>query len=248
MSVVWFVVPIAVLMAVLKSSWFKGKFGEFKVNMMARLRLSGREYRLIKDVMLPAGNGTTQIDHIIVSIYGVFVIETKNMKGSIFGAQDQPVWTQKFYRCSNTFQNPLHQNYKHVKTLAQLLTLREGQIHSLVVFIGDGVFKTQMPENVTRGAGYIRYIKSKRDPVLSLSEVEDIVEKIETGRLTSSFKTRREHIRHVRNIVKEKQNGMVCPRCGAPMVMRTLKNGQNAGRQFWGCSRFPSCRGIVNNT
>jgi restriction system protein len=37
----------------------------------------------------------------------------------------------------------------------------------------------------------------------------------------------------------------VCPRCGLPMVLRTARNGRNAGGQFWGCSRFPDCRGIV---
>ncbi len=247
MSLVWFVV-LAVLLAVLKTSWFKGVYGEFMVNAAARLRLDSHEYRLIKNVMLPTDNGTTQIDHIIVSIYGVFVVETKNMKGWIFGAQDQPMWTQKIYRHSEKFQNPLRQNYKHVKTLEQLLGLRERQLHSLVVFVGNSVFKTPMPENVTRIGGCIRYIKSQQRPVLSPSEVEHIIERIGTGRLPSSFKTRSDHVKHVRSIVKEKQNGVICPRCGAPMVRRTSKNGQGAGRQFWGCSRFPECRGIVNIT
>jgi restriction system protein len=35
-----------------------------------------------------------------------------------------------------------------------------------------------------------------------------------------------------------------CPSCGEPMVQRTAHRGQNAGRPFWGCSRFPACRGI----
>lgn len=36
-----------------------------------------------------------------------------------------------------------------------------------------------------------------------------------------------------------------CPRCGSPMVQRTAKRGGNAGKAFWGCSRYPACRGVL---
>lgn len=42
------------------------------------------------------------------------------------------------------------------------------------------------------------------------------------------------------------QDAPPCPRCGAPMVLRTAKKGANAGKQFYGCSTFPKCRGIVS--
>ena len=82
--------------------------GEFAVNVSAKLLLDKERYHLIKDVTLPTTDGTTQIDHIIVSIYGVFVVETKNMKGWIFGSPQQKTWTQKIYKHSQKFQNPLH--------------------------------------------------------------------------------------------------------------------------------------------
>ena len=37
-----------------------------------------------------------------------------------------------------------------------------------------------------------------------------------------------------------------CPQCGKPMVLRTAQAGKNAGRQFWGCTAYPDCRGVVN--
>lgn len=36
-----------------------------------------------------------------------------------------------------------------------------------------------------------------------------------------------------------------CPKCSAKMILRTAKKGTNAGGQFWGCSRYPACKGIV---
>jgi len=246
--IVLYLMPLIILLAILKSPWFKGLIGEFIVNALGKLMLDKNEYHLIKDVTLPIENGTTQIDHVIVSVYGVFVVETKNIKGWIFGSPNQPLWTQKIYKHSDKFQNPLHQNYKHVKTLEQLLGLNDGQVHSLVVFVGDSTFKTAMPENVTYGFGYIRYIKSKKQLVLSPVEVKEIINKIEMGRLSPSFKTHRKHITHVQKIKSEKQNGVVCHQCGSLMSLREAKSGQNAGKQFWGCSKFPQCRGIVNIT
>jgi hypothetical protein len=128
------------------------------------------------------------------------------MKGWIFGSPTQKTWTQKIYKHSNKFQNPLHQNYKHVKTLATLLSLNGQQLHSVIAFVGDCTFKTDMPENVTYGNGYAKYIKSKKTPVLSESEVIEIVKKIEHKRLNPSFKTNYKHVKHVKNIVANKED------------------------------------------
>ena len=235
-------IPLIIVVGILKSPWFKGLFGEFIVNISSKLLLDKNKYHLIKNVTLPTADGTTQIDHIIVSIYGVFVVETKNMKGWIFGTENQRTWTQKIYKHSNKFQNPLHQNYKHVKTLEQLLGLKDNQIYSLVVFVGESTFKTDMPENVTCGIGYARYIKSKKHPVLSPQEVSEIINKIEQGRLSLSFNTNRAHVKHVKDIKNKKKNTIACPKCGSPMKQRKSKNGNT----FWGCSRFPKCRGTKN--
>ena len=248
LGMLWYLIPIAIVITLLKSTWFKGVLGEFIVNVLAKMMLDKKEYHLMKNVTLPTPDGTTQIDHVIVSKYGVFVIETKNMKGWIFGSSNQKVWTQKIFKHSSKFQNPLHQNYKHVKTLKDFLNLNDNQIHSLVVFIGEAIFKTEMPENVTYGGGYIRFIKARKNPVLSDIEVNKIIQQIESGRLAQSFKTNREHVKHVKNIVAEKKKETSCPKCGNSMVLREIKKGADKGKKFWGCSSFPKCRGIINVT
>lgn len=184
-------ITLVVLTSILKRPWVKGMIGEFMVNTLARLYLAKDKYHVIKDVTLATDDGTTQIDHIIVSRYGVFVIETKNMKGWIFGSAHQKTWTQKIYKHSSKFQNPLHQNYKHVKTLEGLLSIPASAIHSLVVFIGSATFKTEMPANVTQAGGYIRYIKSMDSELLSQSEVDNVIADIEQLRLQRGLATTR---------------------------------------------------------
>ena len=242
---VWYFVPLFILLPILRTPWFKGKAGEAMVNLAAKLFLDKARYHLLKNVTLPTEDGTTQIDHIIVSRYGVFVAETKNMKGWIFGNAKQRYWTQKIFKHSQKFQNPLHQNYKHVKTLQSLLGLGDEQVVSLMVFVGDSTFKTPMPDNVTYGGGYIRFIKAQTEQRLSNAEVQKVIEAIESGRLAATFKNHRNHVKHVKNIVAKKERVPRCPKCQGEMVKRTVKRGENIGKEFFGCKAFPKCRRVV---
>ncbi|MEP4546692.1 MAG: NERD domain-containing protein [Saccharospirillum sp.] len=230
------------LITFFQSSWFKGKAGEGAVAYLLS-RLPKDDYVTLNDVTIPTQDGTTQVDHIVVSIYGVFVVETKNMKGWIFGSVNQRQWTQKIYRHSSKFQNPLHQNYKHVKVLESSLGLPPEITHSLVLFVGDSTFKTQMPSNVTTARAGVRFIQSFETKVLDHDQVTDLVTNISNLRLQKSRATNKAHIRHIESIIEEKTFGKNCPHCGADMVLRESKKGHNAGDAFWGCSRYPKCRG-----
>lgn len=239
----WYIFLFLTVVFILRTPWFKGAFGEFQVNLILK-RLPQDQYHILKDVTLPTESGTTQIDHIVVSLYGVFVVETKNMKGWIFGKANQRQWTQKIFKYSSKFQNPLHQNYKHLKTIERLLGVDGSALFSLIVFIGDSSFKTDMPSNVTYASGCLSYIYSKSLPILTRDQVNEITRSLESGRLDRGFKTNRVHKAHVREIKTEKVSSPTCPKCGAHMVSREAKKGANAGSKFWGCSKFPRCRGI----
>lgn len=107
---------VAITLVKFLKPFLKGKIGEFAVRTHVKLYLDKENYILLNDCTLPdEQNQTTQIDHILLSPYGIFVIETKNYKGWIFGGEHQKIWTQKIYKKSYKFQNPLHQNYKHQK-------------------------------------------------------------------------------------------------------------------------------------
>ena len=266
----WFFLPLLLIATLLKTAWFKGMVGEWFINLCIRLFLDKREYRLLKDVTLPIPQGSTQIDHVIVSRFGLFVIETKNMKGWIFGNPTQKSWTQQIYRRKHSFQNPLHQNHLHMMTLKSLLGLSDNQLHSVIFFIGDCTFKTPMPDNVMN-RGLIRYVKGITTPVLAENEVARVVDTIQQGRLAANWQTHRQHVtqlktRHadpsanhvstrepVRQSVANPPSQSVsppdnpppiCPRCGSTMVLRTATRGENKGNQFWGCSGYPKCRFI----
>lgn len=250
MNAAWYLIPIFIFVVIIKSAWFKGVIGEWQVNLLIKFFLDKNEYHLIKNVTLPTyidgkAQGSTQTDHIIVSKFGIFVVETKNLKGWIFGSEHQKQWTQQIYKHKSKFQNPLHQNYKHVKTLETCLSAKNDSIFSVIIFIGDSTFKTKMPENVRFARGGIEYIKSKKEAIFTNDEVADIIEQIESGRLKQGLKTNRQHVKHVKTIVEQKPNIKSCKKCGSEMVLRKATKGKNTGNEFWGCSSFPKCRNVV---
>ncbi|WP_124948363.1 nuclease-related domain-containing protein [Sulfuriferula thiophila] len=243
----WWLLPLLIAAGIAKTPWFKGFFGELLVRLSARFLLDPNEYRAIHNVTLKTPDGTTQIDHVFVSRFGVFVVETKNYSGWIFGDENQAMWTQKLFRTNNKFQNPLRQNFKHIKALESLTNRPLETFHSVIVFVGGSEFKTKMPPSVTYAGGYISYIKSKTNPILSASEVEAVYSAISTERMAPSLATNREHVTNVQHRL-DPDAPRSCPKCGAEMVLRTVKNGDKAGSKFWGCSAFPKCRTIQNIT
>jgi len=249
-SAYWWAILLLFLISFLKSPFMKRVFGEFLVNVAASSFLDKKIYTLFKNVTLPTEDGSTQIDHIIVSRYGIFVVETKNMKGWIFGSQKQPFWTQQIYRHKSKFQNPLNQNYKHTEILRSALELDKDKVFSVVVFVGDSAFKTAMPENVVYGMSYIRFIKNKKQVILDDNDVLTICAKIQSGRLKPSIRTHIDHVKHVKTLVEEKQrqNDNSCTKCGMPMTLRTARQGVNQGKQFWGCTGYPRCKTVKQIT
>ena len=191
----------AVLVAVLRSPRFKGWRGERAVQAAIRRQLNPLIYVDMHNVTLPtADGGSTQIDHLIFSPYGLFVLETKNYQGWIFGTEKQREWTQQIFRKRSRFQNPLRQNYKHVKTLQSLLDIAPEHLHSVIAFVGDCEFKTEMPAHVTRGLGFVDHIQSFTQPVWSPEQMQALLDKLDALRLQPGRATDRRHVAHVRQL------------------------------------------------
>ena len=163
------------------------------------------------------------------------------MSGWIFGSEKQAQWTQQIYKKRFKFQNPIHQNYKHLKALQVVLGIGPESVHSVIVFVGSSTFKTKMPVNVTRGIGGVRYIKSFRQTVFSEAQVTAMFDALQAGRLAPTLATGREHVQRLKQR-NDPSASRQCPRCGSALVVRTFKSGLRIGQQFWGCSTFPKCR------
>ena len=185
-----------VLVAVFKPR-IKGFMGEAFVNIGALHRLNPSKYQVFKDLYLPRpdGLGTTQTDHVVVSPYGIFVIETKNMSGWVFGSEDDRKWTQSFPSGRKVqFLNPLHQNELHIQALSAFLSLPREVFHSMVFFTGKAEMKTAMPASVLT-TGFKSSIEAHAEEVLSNEEARLACHQlIILTSTTKKFRARREQL------------------------------------------------------
>lgn len=260
---VWFVVAITVSIKVLFPIFkpiVKGWFGEKILDTLLKVKLDSSKYRILHNIMLPTDDGaTTQIDHIVISQWGIFVIETKTYSGWVFGDAKSAQWTVSHFRRKDRFQNPLRQNYKHIATLSECLGIPQNYFKTIIAFSGETTFKTEMPQEVMLFGDVPDYIhKQSVNAIIKEEQVQEIADVIQEWHSSLSRERKAAHVENLRKnhatreiaqsgpqvVDIHQDNGTaapMCPRCGAIMVSRTRKSD---GGQFWGCSNYPKCRGV----
>ena len=179
-----------------------GRFGEGFVSRKLH-KLDPAHYRVLNDLMLPSqGNSSaTQIDHVVVSNYGIFCIETKAYKGWIFGSADQEFWTQVIYRYKERFYNPLRQNFAHTKAIEALLGPRrlKAPLVSLVAFPNAGKLKISGTDSVGYARDIVRKIESYTNAIYSDTERDEIFELLMRANIVDKD-ARKLHNREVRGL------------------------------------------------
>ncbi|HMO50674.1 MAG TPA: NERD domain-containing protein [Kiritimatiellia bacterium] len=189
----------------LSSARMKGVMSEWLFARLLRMRLPRDTYHLLHNIALRLPDGsTTQIDHIVVSCYGIFVIELKNYQGWIYGDPYAPTWTQTFGKNRKyAFQNPIRQNYRHIKALAELTGIPENLFQSLIVFVGGCTLKTRdkLPPHVLTTGETPAYLLAFRNLLIPDHQVAEIVETIRTWQQHSNVS----HREHVENLRRRKQ-------------------------------------------
>ena len=163
-----------------------------------------RPHVLINNVTLKTKDGTTQIDHVLVADTGIFVMENKRYDGWIFGDPQSRQWTQTIYRKKSRFQNPIHQNFGHVKALVSLFNLPEDNFHSVVVFTGNAEFKNDLGPNVIHLPDLISFLSIERPIIFDERKIAYVVGRIEMKRERRSIETDEYHINYVRRRLTRK--------------------------------------------
>jgi len=214
----------------------KGMIGEITVAFFLKF-LNKRDYRVIHNVTLYNSGYKSQIDHIIVSKFGVFVIETKNYKGWIMGTEHAHYWTQVIYNCKNRLYNPILQNYGHIKALKGTLSNYPYiKYIPIVVFTWKSTLKINTSSEVVKIFSLLSTIKRHKQHTLSDLLKDEI---FETIKLNNRKKPRKEskQLENPENNPQRMPSSEICPSCSGRLVIRNGKYGQ-----FKGCSGFPRCR------
>jgi restriction system protein len=180
--------------------WLNDRFkmarrAEDRVKWKLRLMLNPIAYRSQHNVLLrKVDGGTTEIDHVVISRYGIFVIETKHWNDCwIVGDEKRLKWSV-YYKGGNrkSRQNPLRQNRGHIRALADVLDLSPEVFHNIVWLSGNAELKYGEIAGVLQ-SGLVKYIKSVRVPVFTKQEMIWITEGIRAASIGHIPGAYREH-------------------------------------------------------
>lgn len=197
-------------------SKIKGRTGEKKVQKYLS-KLDSKEYFVMHDITLRTEKGkTTQIDHIVISRAGIFVIETKNYNGWIFGNERDPKWTQVIFKKKEKFHNPVWQNYGHIKAIQYVLNNEDIPFISLITFSHSSKLKKI---NVTSSYVYavyfyevVTYIRNHIEQILSPSQMNEIYHKLQQANITDK-NIKKQHVENIRTNkqdAKRKVQNYIC--------------------------------------
>jgi hypothetical protein len=230
---IWVVLFIIIYFAIkLLKPKIKGFLGELFIRFILMF-LNKKEYKVIHDVKVFYNGLMSQIDHVVVSKYGVFVIETKNYKGWIFGSENAYEWTQVIFNNKYKLYNPLKQNLSHVKALqANLTDYPNLDYFPIVVFTGRARLRINSSFPVIKFYRLLKTIKSSKEINISeftRDEIYNLLLKI-NGNIPNI-----EAKKFDNTTIKQKNN--LCPDCNSPLIPKQGKFGR-----FMGCTDFPRCR------
>lgn len=196
-------------------------------------KLPKDKYKIINNLFIEVNNNYHQIDHVVISIYGIFVIETKQYNGYITGNKYDYKWIRHVRGKKYEYTNPIRQNYGHVKSISELLNIDESNLYNLV-YIPSKYVKLNIKhdgELLRPGYLYKTIIETTEE---KLPNYEEIYNKLLSYNITDRNAVKA----HITNIREEhKSDSSRCPKCGGELVLRQSKYGT-----FYGCSNYPKCK------
>ena len=218
----------------------KGQRGEDLIEQILYDAVPG-EFQIFRNAYVPNGNSTAEIDLLMVHETGIFVFESKNYGGWIYGSLKDLNWTQMFPSQKKiSFYNPVRQNENHIKALSQYLQIPESDFYSYVVF-SDRCELKKVPNN-TRSM----FITQSSDLETELNRMLSALPSRYDEEEIQAIADRLVPLTNVDPSVKEKhiadiraaQESEICPFCGKRLVLREGRYGSF----FWGCSSYPKCK------
>lgn len=241
MSIIFIVLLLVGLFFAFNQAKIKGIIGEKKLSSLL-LFLDKDVYQTYNNLYIETSRGIYQIDHIVVSKYGIFVIETKSYKGTISGSYKSNKWTQNIWGNKYSMPNPIKQNKAHIYALKSILPCyAQSGCVSIIAFSSNASLYITTDENTE--VIYIREIlsaiKSYRNILFSSEQVEEISNTIYWANITDK-EVRKNHKYTIQQKIhthNAKIAAGICPNCGAKLVRRNGKYGS-----FSGCSRYPLCK------
>lgn len=178
----WFL-PLALLILYLSSPRFRGDIAERRVRRLLAASLERNRYTLLNDFVLPAGGGTLVVDHLVVSKFGVFVIESQYAAGWVSGGEFQDRWKAQLFGRNRRFDNPMHRNRLQAEAVARVTGLPPAAIRRFTVLVGSKGFRRDAPPGVLRPDQLIRTLRKEAQQQLDDEQAARVLRSLQDARV-----------------------------------------------------------------
>ncbi|PAD67166.1 NERD nuclease [Bacillus sp. 7586-K] len=214
-----------------------GDIGEYKINI--QLDQLPKDSKYLSDILIPnlkSKSGYSQIDHIVFTPYAVFIIETKNYQGTIYGGKDRKTWS---VNGKYQMMNPFHQNYGHISALKTIAEIDSSNIVSMISFTKRCTFKVdlelrkiqsnelivydiELSEFISRKLNVLKLQNSS--PVYSEDDIEGLYQRILKTNITDN-EIRERHVQALKSstssiISSGNSPAAKCKVCGTPLTAK----------------------------
>lgn len=196
-------------------------------------RLPRRKYIILRNIMIIVDNVSYHIDYVVVSDYGIFVIESRKGSGLVLGNQYDNDWIQCYGLKKYFFENPIRINNGNIKALSSILGIDIGKFVSIICLSDKVKLSVTSRTDVVKLEYLLGIISKYKD--ISIENKKDIAKDIKILNVKSK-KIRKNHINKIRNQAN-RMSDLVCPKCGHKLITRNGKYGK-----FYGCSEYPKCK------
>ena len=231
---------ILILYIAIKGNSIKGRVGESLVSSILE-QIPGNK-KIINNIMINDNGKSRQIDHIFISEKGIFIIETKNYAGNIYGKETSDEWKQYFKNRNFKLKNPIFQNYGHKKIVSKIIN-NEELVVPIVVFTTRCNLKVEANKNAVLYTTQLSQFIQNQPQRMKQEEIDIFYNQILSNRIMDE-ETINHHNENVRHYVKYKEDlkqKNICPRCYGQLIVKKGRYGD-----FLGCSNYPKCRYTKN--
>lgn len=160
-------------------------WGALRIHKLLELELPGSHYAILQDITLASHKDSVQIDHLVISAYGIFVIKHIDFGGQVSGKPGDAYWTRTTRRREQRFRNPLFACVEEVNALKSLLGLDASMFQFVLVFSSNVTFNNPMPTNVTKLDGLPLFIEGRDRLVLDFDEIPRLAGQVRREKSTA---------------------------------------------------------------
>ena len=185
----------------------QGARGEYRTSQI--LETATFENKLLFNCYIPNRSGDkTELDIIMISTKGIYVVENKNYSGWIFGDEQSKNWCETLKGKKFFFYNPVKQNKSHIKNLEKILNIGEDKYISLITFNKNAILKKVKTESpklyVKKYEELKKFIKEqeKYSDILQHEEIEEIYKRLLPGTQLND-EEKQEHIERIKRQYKK---------------------------------------------